>query len=256
MSSERLDEAFLKKAFPHFAISIFDSLSSTSDHLKQSLLSPHLCIAEQQTAGRGRLGKIWFSPPGVNLYFSLLWPMQKTSAQLEGLSLTIALSIVRTLHSLGVTRDLKVKWPNDIYWQQKKLAGILVEINSELAEKNHVVLGIGLNVNMLPEHRPDATNPWTSLQQILNHPVNRNTLLVALLNQLIPDLIRFDTEGFIAFLPYWPSWDYLYHQAIQVEIANHIVQGKACGVNNKGHLLLQTVDDKLHAYSSGEISLL
>ncbi|MBI5448067.1 MAG: biotin--[acetyl-CoA-carboxylase] ligase [Gammaproteobacteria bacterium] len=251
-----LDLPFLENALAPLTLSVFDSIPSTNEYLKKASLSPQLCVAEQQTAGRGRLGKTWFSPPGVNLYLSLLWPMKKTISQLEGLSLAIGLSVIHTLTNLGIKRDIKIKWPNDLYWQEKKLAGILIETNTELAEKNNVVVGLGLNVNMLAQDHAPPSLPWVSLKQILGHTLDRNCLLVSLIKQFIPDLQRFEEQGFSDFLAQWPRWDYLYHKKIKMEIANKSIRGIAQGVNEKGHLIIQTEANTLLTFSSGKVSLL
>ncbi len=248
-----LNKAHLEAALPSLTISVFDSLPSTNDFLKQQTPHLHLCLAEQQTAGRGRLGKTWFSPHGMNLYFSLLWPLLDTHIALEGLSLVVALSIVKTLTQFGIHEALKIKWPNDIYADNKKLAGILIESQTESRAPRQIIIGVGLNVNMPAGTAPDTLKPWTSLQILLNRTLNRHDLVVTLTRALLATLTQFSQKGFIHFLPAWHAWDYLAGKNIHLKTGDHTLHGIAQGVNEKGHLLLRTADGHLHALASAEI---
>ena len=119
-------------------------------------------VAEQQTAGRGRRGRAWVSP-GENLYYSLAITVGG-ARELEGLSLVVGLAVLRALESLGV-RDAGLKWPNDLLQGGKKIAGILLELSGDPADLCHVVIGIGINVNM--KTVTDIGQPWTSLREAL-----------------------------------------------------------------------------------------
>lgn len=254
LKDSALDLALLSHELPDFPITVLPTVTSTNDFLKQQSPQLQLCVAEQQTAGRGRLGKQWSSPAEVNLYFSLLWPSQKKTTALNGLSLVVALSIVTVLEEkLGINKYLKVKWPNDIYWQEKKLAGILVELNAEQAQQQNIIIGVGLNVNML--QLPDTPKPWTSLAFILNKTINRNPLLIALVKQLLVDLAVFEKKGLPHFLPIWFAWDYLLNTKITLQIADKKITGIAKGINEQGYLLLQDETSNIQAYASGSISL-
>lgn len=248
-----LDLTYLTAALPEWVVNIFDSLPSTNDFLKKQPSALQLCMAEQQTAGHGRLGKKWFSPKNVNLYFSLMWPFHQSPTQLNGLSLVVALSLVKILSKLGLHPHLKIKWPNDIYWEHKKLAGILIELTHARDNHNTLIIGVGLNVNMHETPNIDPSRPWVSLSQILNRTLDRNLLLVAIMKQLLPDLQQFSQTGFTTFLPLWLTWDYLYGKTLDFKLADGIIHGIARGVNEQGYLLLQDPLNGLKAYSSGTI---
>jgi BirA family biotin operon repressor/biotin-[acetyl-CoA-carboxylase] ligase len=132
-------------------LDIHQSIESTNalllDQEARDMVSGHVCLAEQQTAGRGRRGRFWVSPYGCNIYFSLFWKFSMGPAQLGGLSLAAGLSVVRSLESVGVS-GVGLKWPNDVYWRNRKLAGLLLEVTGEAEGPSIVVLGIGINTGM------------------------------------------------------------------------------------------------------------
>ena len=170
-------------------IHLFDCLDSTNTWLKNKGKCGDVCIAEQQTAGRGRRGKQWLSPDAENIYCSIKWCFKKTPEHFSLLSLVVGLSIAKALEKIGLTRH-GVKWPNDIFWHGRKMGGILIEGISSSSSKHRqqVVIGFGLNINM-PESMGKAIDqPWVSLSQAINVTVNRNQLLAFILESIIKDL--------------------------------------------------------------------
>lgn len=242
-----LDLAFLKTQLPTLEIDVFDTIDSTNEFLKKlpQKNTLHLCVAEQQTAGKGRLGKHWFSPSNCNLYFSLRWPNLYPKKSLDGLSLVIAISLTKTLQRLFPLPDLKIKWPNDLYYQDKKLAGILIEVSNE---SQALIIGIGLNVNM-------KESMWTSLRLILQRDIERNTLLSELIPPLLIEIEQFIHTGFLPYLSVWPTWDYLAGKKINVKQNETLIQGVAQGINERGHLVIEDDLGKRHTCYSGEILL-
>ncbi len=212
-----------------------------------------LYVAEQQTAGRGRRGRVWVSPFARNLYFSLTWSFSGGAAALEGLSLVVGLALRNGLAEMGIA-GVQLKWPNDLLYQGRKLAGVLLEMSGDASGQCQVVIGAGINVAMPEVAASDLDQPWTDLQRIKAEPLDRNRVLAAVLNALLPALQRFEKQGFSAFRDEWQQHNA--HQGQQVRLATESFsqQGECLGVDAKGALLLAT-DAGIKAYHGGELSL-
>lgn len=210
-------------------------------------------MAEQQTSGKGRLNRTWHSPFGKNIYLSCLYPFQKDISELSGLSLVTSLAIIKTLKQ-WVKKGLFVKWPNDIICDHKKISGSLIEIQAESHGTCQAIIGIGINVNMMQDDQA-ITQPWTSLQKMLGHPVDRNELAANLINHLIDYMQQFNQHGFPYFVDEWNETDSLMHQVITIKNVHEKIQGKVAGVNEQGHLLLKLSNGKIRAFSSGDTSV-
>lgn len=236
---------------------VFESVDSTNEYLKtfKNSRSIKICLAEQQTHGKGRLNREWFSPFAKNIYMSCLYPFQKDVSELSGLSLVMSLAVVKTLKNSGVSENLFVKWPNDIVYDNKKISGSLIEIQAETHGICHAVIGVGINVNMLNVERGRIPQAWTSMQKILNTYIDRNVLCASLINNLLDYLHRFETEGLSSFVDEWKNADCLTNQAITVSNINESIEGKVMGINEQGHLMLQLKNGKIRAFSSGDTSI-
>jgi BirA family biotin operon repressor/biotin-[acetyl-CoA-carboxylase] ligase len=233
------------------------TLDSTNAELLRQINSPtatyhrpKLCLAETQTGGRGRRGRSWYSPPGANLYSSLLWGFQQPPAQLLGLSALTAIAVAQALRELGAV-GIGLKWPNDLLWQDRKLAGILLE-SSSTDKMTFVVAGIGLNVAMPPDNPIDQA--WTDLHQVLGRFISRNTLVAALLNQLVPLYQQVQQGHWPDLALLWSEYDVCANQAVQLHTTQQTLQGLAQGIDANGALLLSR-DGGLQTFTSGEVSL-
>lgn len=242
-------------------IEIFSEIDSTNNYLRRILPTLSLqtggiiCVAESQSAGRGRLGRNWHSPFARNIYFSLAWCLHKDISELGGLSSMVALSIIKTLEKLNI-KDLHVKWPNDVLWQNKKLAGVLIDINAENHGMTHAIIGIGLNVNMPEKVEKKITQAWAALSHLSQQNFDRNILVAELTNQLIIDIQQFEKDGFSSFIKDWKKFDLLYGKKITVEIGEKSQIGQAVGISTQGHLLLKLPNGDTKACSSGDTSIL
>lgn len=236
-------------------VEVLESTASTNDYLlagrTQSGVS--VCLAEMQTAGRGRLGRPWVSPFGENIYFSCQYPFQKDISELAGLSLVVSLSIVAALKQIGVHETLAVKWPNDVVCEAGKLSGTLIELRAESNGHCEAVIGIGINVNMTAARGIDQA--WTSLYQQCGQSFDRNAIVIALVNQLLDDLALFQREGLPVFLPRWNALDFYRGKSVHLQQATSLIAGVAQGVNEHGHLLLELPDGTVKSYASGDASL-
>lgn len=223
-------------------------LEKASDHMGKR----YAVLAEKQESGRGRRGRTWVSPFGKNIYLSMLWSFNSGLGSLEGLSLVIAIAVERALSELGVL-NAKLKWPNDVYLNNKKLAGILLEVSGEYSGHCQVVIGIGLNIKLSEHDAEDIDQPWAQLSEFLGD-VDRNTIAVTVINQLIKSIEQFDKFGFESFKNYWTERDAFYDKEVDLILPNRVRSGIAKGVNSKGELLLKT-EAGLETINAGELSL-
>ncbi len=242
--------------------SIFENIDSTNEYLKSLKIksvrnanSIKICLSEQQSHGRGRLNREWYSPFGKNVYLSCLYHFQKDVSELSGLSLVVSLAVLKTLKSYGIREHLYVKWPNDILYAGNKISGSLIEIQAETHGECQVIIGIGVNVNMMDDGYNHISQAWTSLQRILNVYVDRSELCARLINNLLVYLRQFDVNGLRAFIDEWKSADCLTNQDVTVKNINETIRGTVTGINDQGHLILQLEDGTLRAFSSGDTSI-
>lgn len=249
-------ESHLKNATSQ--IRIFEKLDSTNDYLKmqKNIKTPLFCFAEFQSKGKGRLNRVWYSPFGKNIYFSCRYPFKKDVSELAGLSLVIGLAVIKVLQKWGLNHKLCVKWPNDVYYEAKKLAGILVEIQAESHDCiTHAIIGIGMNVNSSQKDQDHISKPWTSLGQILDGYIDRNKLSADLINHLMEYLLEFEEKGLKFFMDEWMNADCLIHRTITLKSAEEEWQGIVQGINAQGQLLLQLSGGGVRAFSSGEVTV-
>ena len=209
-------------------------------------------LAETQTAGRGRRGRQWHSPFGSQFIMSMYWRLDDGPSAAMGLSLAIGVAVVQALESAGY-RDLSLKWPNDIYMARRKLAGILVEMSAAVGGICHLVIGVGVNLNL-----PDAV--IAQLDQPCAHlaeqpvVVERNQLSATIIRALRNALTLFEQQGLTAFLTEWNRLDIFMQQPVKVLLGNQVIHGIYCGIDGQGNMLLQD-HDGMHKFVGGEISL-
>ena len=233
-------------------LEVFDTISSTNDYLlrkeKNKNKDIKICIAEEQTKGRGRRGKSWISPKFKNIYFSLSSYLEKED--LSGLSIAVALSVNKVLSKINVMS--LIKWPNDLLVGNKKICGILIE-TAKVGELTKVVIGIGINVNM--EYSELIDQEWTSIKLEKKQSVDRNSIITEMINQLCITLNKFEQEEFDYFLNKFTSLDLLKDKEFTLkDKPNETFIGK--GIDNKGLLIAQNLkDQRIVKFSSGEVSL-
>ena len=210
-----------------------------------------VCLADCQTAGRGRRGHAWQSPKGENLYLSLGLTFHGGFALLDGLSLVLGVAVADTLEQLGAT-NVGLIWPNDIFIGERKLGGILVELQGELQEGIvQVIVGIGVNVHMTRAELVDQ--PWTSLAAAFpDRSWGRNQLAAALIQAVQACTSVFARQGFHAFRPAWQARDIHFGKSLRARQGQ--LEGVGAGIDDAGNYLLRT-DDGLVPVRSGEISL-
>jgi BirA family transcriptional regulator, biotin operon repressor / biotin---[acetyl-CoA-carboxylase] ligase len=237
-------------------IHLFESIDSTNNYLRglRNMEKISVCIAEQQTNGRGRFNRAWYSPFARNIYLSCLYPFKKDISELSGLSLVISLAVIRALKDFGLREKIGVKWPNDIVYDYKKISGNLIEIQAETHGLCHAIIGMGVNVNML-EADGEIMQSWTSMQRVLQEYIDRNAVCASLLNHVFDYLQRFEAQGLKSFVSEWSEVDSLKNKMIALNHAQGVIEGSVQGINEQGHLLLAMQDGKVRAFSSGDTSV-
>jgi BirA family transcriptional regulator, biotin operon repressor / biotin---[acetyl-CoA-carboxylase] ligase len=226
-----------------FTLEIVDEIDSTNTLLLQRLRAgapevPHASViaAEWQRAGRGRLNRPWHAPVGGALTFSLLWRFAQGAATLAGLSLAVGLAVVRALEAQGAS-GVGLKWPNDVLWRGRKIAGILIEMQGEALGPSAVVIGVGVNVRLPAALNTRIGQPAADLQALLgsgsDRAIDRNALLAALLKELNRVLLEFERAGFQAFRDDWQQRHV--HQGCAVQLT------QPDGVSASGVALLPVV---------------
>ncbi|WP_296804849.1 biotin--[acetyl-CoA-carboxylase] ligase [Thiocapsa sp.] len=213
-----------------------------------------LCLAECQSAGRGRLGRAWISPFGSNLYLSMLWRYSEPPAALGGFSLVAGAVVADVLRRLGA-EGLALKWPNDLLWDRRKLGGMLLEAAGEAQGPSLLVVGIGINVRMTPDHGRAIDQPWVDLAEVLGEPVvGRNTLAALIIDALIDAFERFGREGLVPFLSLWDGFDAFRGEQARILLADREIRGRVLGIASDGALRLDTADGE-RRFHAGEVSL-
>ncbi|MHA7848857.1 bifunctional biotin--[acetyl-CoA-carboxylase] ligase/biotin operon repressor BirA [Serratia sp. D1N4] len=236
-------------------VTVLPVVDSTNQYLLDritDLTSGDACIAEYQQAGRGRRGRQWVSPFGANLYLSMFWRLEQGPAAAMGLSLVIGIVMAEVLQRLGA-EQVRVKWPNDLYLNDRKLAGILVELTGKTGDAAQLVLGAGINMAMRETHANTIDQRWINLQETgIN--IDRNELAATLLNELRHSLMQFETEGLPPFISRWRQLDNFIDRPVKLLIGEQQIFGIARGIDQQGALLLEQ-DGVIRPFIGGEISL-
>lgn len=217
-----------------------------------------VCVAEVQHAGRGRRGRTWVAPFGSGICLSLAWRFPESPPTLPALSLAIGVAIMRALKPLG-GNGIGLKWPNDVVWQGRKLAGVLIEVRGESSGPTQVVIGLGLNLRMPAAVRIALAERQAALvadlgEILKDRSPDRNALTATLIGQLIAALQEFGAHGFDAFASEWREYDSLANAPVKVVAGNESVLGTARGVAPDGALQVE-VRGALQRFISADVSL-
>ncbi|MBZ3683962.1 bifunctional biotin--[acetyl-CoA-carboxylase] ligase/biotin operon repressor BirA [Providencia huaxiensis] len=254
-----LSKEAIKKQVDGVNIIVEPVIDSTNQYMLErinSLKSGDTCLAEYQSAGRGRRGRQWISPFGCNLYLSMYWKLDQGPAAAVGLSLVVGIVIAEALNKISQDK-VKVKWPNDLYMNDKKLAGILVELTGKTGDAAHIIIGIGINIGMNKNNIENAntiTQEWSSLRDEVEN-IERNELSANIIKSLRKSLVIFEREGLEPFLERWFKLDNFLNRPVKLLIGNDVITGVERGINDQGALLLQKDNDEIIPYIGGEISL-
>ena len=209
---------------------------------------------EWQPEGRGRLGRTWHAGVGGALTFSLLWRFARGAAAMSGLSLAVGVALARALEAVGA-RGIALKWPNDVLWRGRKLAGILTELQGDALGPTVAVIGIGLNVRLAVTTRARVDQAVADLEEACGRAPDRNALLARLLIELRVVLERFAGAGFAPLRAEWQRRHASQDKPVTLLLPDGARQrGRALGVADDGALMLETRAG-MKRYHSGEVSM-
>ena len=243
---------------PNCRLKILSVVDSTNRYAREQAAnhasSGLVVLAEKQTAGRGRRGKVWVSPLASNIYMSVVWDFSGAGDTLKGLSLAIGVAVRRALLKLGVA-DIKLKWPNDVFVNGKKLGGILLEMIGDPSAECSVIVGIGINVLMSESSAEAIDQDWTDLQKASSVTISRNELVACLITETFEVLGNFQRTGFSVYRAEWQSADLLKNQSGTISKDRESVSGIVLGVDNSGSLRMRLSDGEEQRFIGGELSL-
>jgi BirA family biotin operon repressor/biotin-[acetyl-CoA-carboxylase] ligase len=238
-------------------VEVHNVIDSTNSYLMRRLPNQNLpgqvCIAEYQSAGRGRRGRQWISPFGSHIYMSMYWYLEQGMSTAMGLSVVAALAVsdaIKVLYNI----DVELKWPNDIYFNGVKLAGILIDLEGQAMEPCHCVIGIGLNIKMPAKSAELVDQPWTDLSQAVDSEVDRNILAANIISALITRLKVHRKTGISTMVSEWQAQDFYLNKPVSLITGDKSTRGICRGINAQGALLLE-VNGKVNPIYGGEVSL-
>jgi BirA family biotin operon repressor/biotin-[acetyl-CoA-carboxylase] ligase len=218
--------------------------------------SADVCIGELQHAGRGRHGRRWIAPFGDSIAMSLGWSFREAARASPTLSLAVGVAICRALERAGA-QGVRLKWPNDVWLDDRKIGGVLLELRSELSGAAHVVIGVGLNVSLSAPVRREIEKTGVRVAAVADAcpgAPSRNWMTGTLLDELLSMLVRFEREGFAGFRDAWMELDALRGRPARVLAGHGAISGTARGVDAEGALLLES-GGRMQRFVSGEVSL-
>jgi len=242
----------------------FESVDSTSTWLQQHGKCGDVCISDMQTSGRGRRGNKWVSPQSGNIYFSMSWCFEDSLLKIKHqslLGLVVGIAVADALKELGL-KNHGVKWPNDIFWQRRKMGGILIE---SVSQSGNFIIGIGLNVNMLQSDTlkidqhvcslSDAFDSQRDMKHVHNEHISRNQLIIYMIQQLSKQLSSFSDLNFESFQETWQKWDILNNKQVSFTHQTEVITGRVSGLDIHGRLGILNEQGNLKYYSSADIKL-
>lgn len=249
-----LNKNYLAAELSNHQLFIAAVLPSTNQFLLDNihqLENGAVCLAEYQSAGRGRRGRAWLSPFAGQIIMSLYWTFPRT-LDLNGLSLVVGVAIAETLTQAGASH-IQLKWPNDILLQGRKLAGILLEIANKNNGLHNIIIGVGINLS-LGQQTKQIDQPWAELVEVLP-TVDRNQLIVQLVRQLTLALATFADKGIDAtFQQKWAAFDAFLGEKVNIISENRHITGIENGIDSRGYLQLLT-EQGMQYFNGGEVSL-
>lgn len=240
------------------SLEVLPAIDSTSSYLKRCPVSPlggelRACVAEWQSAGRGRRGRRWISPYGTSLYLSLAAEVSESLLAAGGLSLAVAITVAEALQACGL-QEPGLKWPNDIYYQGRKLAGILLDLSGESGGPYRVVIGVGVNLKVPAVAARQIDQPWTDLSRS-GVSVSRSELAGSIISGLVRTLDVFNQHGLRAFIKDWERLDLVNGRAVELHHENEpMITGVARGIDPRGALLIEH-NGVTRSYHAGEVSI-
>jgi len=236
----------------------FDKHESTNEEAKKlanaGAVEGTLVVTEEQSAGKGRLNRGWYSPYRKGLWFSVILRPDFLPMEAPKCTLMAAVALTKAFHKIGLTQA-GIKWPNDILVNGRKLVGILTEMNSTMEEINYIVMGIGVNILTTLEEFPDELQPIATSFAVEGVEVERKIAFNTVLEELENAYFRVLDEGFDGILDEWKTLSVTLGQDVEVRAPNETYTGKAIDLDRDGNLLVQTVDGHIERIVAGDVSI-
>ncbi|MFZ5644932.1 MAG: biotin--[acetyl-CoA-carboxylase] ligase [Bacillota bacterium] len=235
----------------------YESLASTNrearDLAQAGAPGGTLVVAEEQTGGRGRMGRGWFSPKGTGIWCSLVLRPEISPGQAPPVTMLTAVAVASAIEKASGVRP-GIKWPNDLLANGKKICGILTEMSAEIERINYLVVGIGINVNT-PAFTEELKDNATSLCLIRGEAISRLEIIKQLLREFEHYYLLWMDKGFEPILEEWKKRCITLHRPVRVSTYREFWDGWAEDVDKSGALILRTEDGKLKHFMAGEVSL-
>ena len=222
-------------------LDIVPAIDSTNTALiaraQNDSIDGHVLLAELQTQGRGRRGRKWISPFGRNVMLSSGFWLTAPSANIGSISLAIGVAVAKAIEGV-MDISIQLKWPNDIYLNDRKLGGILIDL-LHAGPPVKLLLGIGLNVHAAPDGLESPNAPAIALADVVPDP-SRHDVVSMLLNELVSTIRQYSDGGFQSFVAAWSERDVFAGQFLHVDGLNEEVEGWNRGIDASGALQLET----------------
>jgi len=236
----------------------YNSIKSTNDLAAQMAESDvpegTLVVSETQTKGRGRLGRTWYSPPGTGIYLSIILRPKFPPETAPGLSVMTALALVETINGYCPDETF-LKWPNDVLIGRRKTAGILTELSADRGKINHVIVGVGINVNQGVGHFPDEISAIaTSIRRATKRKVRRITLLADFLKRFEKEYAAYRKDGLKKACPRLKKYSSLLGETVTVRSGRTRTSGLATDIDSHGRLILENKSGSV-TISAGEVTI-
>jgi BirA family biotin operon repressor/biotin-[acetyl-CoA-carboxylase] ligase len=234
-------------------------IDSTNDLIKKYLINNVseglVVVAEAQTGGRGRRGRSWHSPPETGVYLSTLLKPDLEMSKLSIITLLAGVAAILTINEFS-NQNAYLKWPNDILIDSKKVCGLLCEMIKKNRAPNGVIIGIGINVNQVPEQFPDhLKNIATSIRTVNGFPIDRLAVIQSFLTNLDREYQAYLNEGENSVIKKWSLNTKLFGKKVSIKHGSNITTGSAMRLDELGRLVLLLDNGHEEAFDSGEVSL-
>jgi len=241
-------------------LEIFSEIESTNSYLMQQPApaagKTRVAATENQTAGRGRHGRTWQSPPGSGLCLSMAYTFSTAPANLPALTLAIGLGVIDNLQELGVG-GVQIKWPNDLIAMDGKLGGILTETQGRASGAMTVITGIGLNIDLGERRDFDLDANWAQrivdLRRHVKELPGRDRIAASMIDSLNRTFVDYEAGGFSQFVDRWREFDWLFGRKLMIDSPKREISGVGAGIDDDGALLVETLSEGMRRVTSGSV---
>ena len=238
-------------------IQVYENIESTNNVLlEKNCIYPngHACFAENQTNGRGMHDKTWISSKN-NICFSVSWNFEKALEKAHMLNYAIAVEVVKSLNDIGF-KNIKLKWPNDLIYNNAKLGGILIDLINKKNKKIYLVVGLGINLETSKNDNDEIDQRISDLKSVCKNSITieKNKIAAILLEAVITCLSKFEQCNYKKLSEDWNFMDYNYNQVKKILVNKKEISVKLMGINELGQLSCFH-DNKIHTYDINEVQI-